>query len=69
MADQYLSGDWVEYSGSGKLPEVFKPHGIAQVKDPCPEPGKMRVASATTPSFSALVDLADVRPFQTKAQT
>jgi len=69
LADAYLSGDWVEYAGSHKLPEVFKPHGIAQVEDPCPEPGKIRVASASTPSISALVDLADVRPFQTRALT
>lgn len=64
-----MVGDWLEYAGSGKLPDVFKPHGIAQVKDPCPEPGKIRVASATTPSILELVDLADVRPVKTQAQT
>ncbi len=66
---EYIVGDWVEYAGSGKLPDVFKPHGIAQVEDPCPEPGKIRVASAATPSISVMVDLADVRPFKTRAQT
>ena len=66
---KYIVGDWVEYAGCGKQPEVFKPSGIAQIEDPSPEPGKMRVASAATPSISALVDSADVRPFKTKAQT
>ena len=66
---KYSIGDWVEYAGSGKQPDIFEPSGIAQIEDPCPEPGKMRVASAATPSISALVDTADVRPFKTKAQT